>query len=159
MSDVHRRQYQGRTITHTWVGDADVAPARVHALAFTAGGAILLVGAAPDEGFWLPGGGIEPGESAAEALARELLEETAATVVALRPIGSQRVDDPVTGSEFHAFYWARVTLADAYAPTHEVTVRRLVRPDRFLDALSWGRTDMAAWVLDRALAVERGSGP
>jgi 8-oxo-dGTP diphosphatase len=158
VSGVHRRRYQGRTITHTWVGDAAVAPARVHALAFTAEGAMLLVGAAPEDGLWLPGGGIEPGESAADALARELLEETAATLVALRAIGSQRVDDPLSVSAFHAFYWARVALSDDYAPAHEVTERRLVRPDQFLATLSWGGTGMAALVLDRALAVERGFG-
>jgi ADP-ribose pyrophosphatase YjhB (NUDIX family) len=157
---VHYREYQGRTIRHAWVGDADVVPARVHALAFVADGTILLVGATPGASggaeLWLPGGGIEAGETPEEALARELREEAAATVEALRPLGSQRVDDPVAGSEFRAFYWSRVALADAYAPEHDVTERRLVQPDQFLDALSWGRrTPMAALLLDRALAIER----
>jgi ADP-ribose pyrophosphatase YjhB (NUDIX family) len=154
---VHRRQYQGRTITHTWVGEAAGVPARVHTLAFTADGEILLVGGAPGGAeWWLPGGGIEVGESPEAALARELREEAAATVEALRPLGAQRVDDPGTGSELRAFYWTRVTLADEYAPEHEVAQRRLVGPDAFLDALSWGRRGpMAARLLDRALAIER----
>ena len=58
-------------------------------------------------------------------------------MVALRAIGSQRVDDPVTGSAFHAFYRARVTLSDEYVPVHEVTVRRLVRSDQFLEGRPW----------------------
>ncbi|CAA9302965.1 MAG: hypothetical protein AVDCRST_MAG77-5822 [uncultured Chloroflexi bacterium] len=156
---VHCRKYRGRTIRHAWVGDAAVVPSRVHAIAFTADGTILLVGGgqgAPDGAeWWLPGGGIESGETPEAALARELMEEAAATAEALRPLGAQRVDDPVTGSEFHVFYWARITLAEAYAPQHEIAARRLVRPDMFLSALVWGHRTMAAMLLDRALAVER----
>jgi len=154
---VHHRESQGGTITYAWIGDADVVPARVQTLAFTTDGDMLLVGGAPgDAELWLPGGGIEAGETPVEALARELLEEAAATVEAIRPLGAQRVDDPATGSEFHAFYWSRVTLAHEYAPVHEVRERRLVRPDDFLDVLSWGRSDpTAALLLDLALAIER----
>src|SRR5437868_1164490 len=124
---VYHWEHEGRRITFAWVGDDEVTPSRVYALAFTGDGTILLVGdGVGDAGLWLPGGGIEAGESSASALARELLEEAAASVRALRPIGSQRVDDPARGSEFHAFYWCRVTLADDYAPEHEVTERRLV---------------------------------
>jgi hypothetical protein len=49
-----------------------------------------------------------------------------------------------------------VTLADEYLPAHEIAQRRLVTPDRFLDALFWGRADpKAAMLLDRALEIER----
>ena len=150
-------EHEGRTITFTWLGDAVVTPSRVYALAFTPDGDMLLVSGAPeDPDRWLPGGGIEPGEAPEDALARELLEEAAATVLAHHPIGSQRVDDPVVGSEFHTFYWCRVTLADEYLPRHEVTQRHLVRPEDFLDALFWGRRDpKGAVLLTRALALER----
>ena len=68
---VHHWEHLGRTITFAWVGDAAVTPSRVYALAFTADGDVLLVSDAPgDTGCWLPGGGIEGGESPEEALAR-----------------------------------------------------------------------------------------
>jgi 8-oxo-dGTP pyrophosphatase MutT (NUDIX family) len=150
-------QYQGRTITFSWVGDADVALSRVYALAFTPDGKLLLVGGAPgDPDYWLPGGGIESDETPEVALARELLEEAAATIHEIRRLGTQRVDDPATGSEYHAFYWCRVTLADAFVPEHEVMQRHLVSSDDFLDTLFWGRTDpKAAMLLGRALEIEQ----
>ena len=157
MDEVGRDRDNEYEVAYTWVGDAEVVPARVQTLAFTADGEMLLVGGTPGATeFWLPGGGIEVGESPEQALARELLEEAAATIHEMRPIGSQRVDYPETGSEFHSFYWSRVTLADDFVPEHEVTERRLVGPDEFLDALCWGRSDpTAALLLERALAVER----
>ena len=157
---VHQWHHNGRTITFTWVGDAAVTPARIYALAFTPDGKLLLVGDDSEHPrFWLPGGGIEQGETPEAALVRELAEEAAATIHAMRPLGAQRVDDPATGSEHHAFYWCRITLAGEFAPAHEITQRRLVLPEAFLDMLFWGRDDpKAALLLERALEAEQSSG-
>jgi hypothetical protein len=55
---VHRIDLPDKTITFTWVGHVDVEPARVYALAFTAGGEMLLVSGGPNDPLrWLPGGG------------------------------------------------------------------------------------------------------
>jgi 8-oxo-dGTP pyrophosphatase MutT (NUDIX family) len=108
MDEVVGDQGKEYEITYTWVGDAEVVPARVQTLAFTAEGELLLVGGNPGATeLWLPGGGIEMSEFPEQALARELLEEAAATIQEMRPIGSQRVDYPETGSEFHTSYWSR----------------------------------------------------
>ncbi|MFF0306635.1 NUDIX hydrolase [Streptosporangium sp. NPDC004379] len=61
-------------------------------------GRLLLVrrGRPPGEGLWsVPGGRVEPGESDAEAVAREVLEETGLTVAVGRLAGS--VDRPGPG--------------------------------------------------------------
>jgi ADP-ribose pyrophosphatase YjhB (NUDIX family) len=102
------------------VGALPVKSARVYALAFIRGGDLLLVGGGPgDSGYWLPGGGGEADETPAHALGRELREEAAATLQALRLLGYQQVDDPAQGRRYHAFYWCRVALAAAYRPVCE----------------------------------------
>lgn len=155
---VHDWQTGDRTIRFTWVGDAPVVAARVYALAFTPEGKMLLVGGRPgDPGFWLPGGGVEAGETPETALARELIEEAAATIHEMRRLGFQRVDDPARGSEYHAFYWCRITLAEEFDPELDVP-RHTVLPADFLVTLFWGRDDRkAAFLLARALELQAGA--
>jgi 8-oxo-dGTP pyrophosphatase MutT (NUDIX family) len=144
----HTWQYQDRTITFSWIGSANVKPSRVYALAFTDDHRLLLVSDGLDDSlFWLPGGGIENAETPVDALVRELAEEAAATILDQRRIGAQQVDDPLHGTEYHDFYWCRVSLAEEFVPMHEVKIRRLVAPDDFLDTLFWGRVDPKARIL------------
>ncbi|MGV9774140.1 NUDIX hydrolase [Streptosporangium sp. NPDC003464] len=70
----------------------------VGAIIFDGSGRMLLIrrGRPPSEGLWsVPGGRVEPGESDAEAVAREVLEETGLTVTAGRLAGT--VDRPGPG--------------------------------------------------------------
>jgi 8-oxo-dGTP pyrophosphatase MutT (NUDIX family) len=154
---VHEWRRDDRAITFSWIGEEDVKSSRVYAFAFSGDGKMLLVtdsSHAPK--YWLPGGGIEEGETPEEALARELVEEAGATIRAARKIGTQRVDDPLRGTEFHIFYWCRITLVGEFLPRYEIQARRLVVPDEFLDALFWGRSDpKAPMLLDKSLDFER----
>jgi 8-oxo-dGTP diphosphatase len=66
----------------------------VGAVVHDAQGRLLLIrrGHAPHEGLWsLPGGRVEPGESAEAAVVREVLEETGLRVHAGVPVGRVRI--------------------------------------------------------------------
>lgn len=154
MSDlVHTWRHRGRDITFSWLGDAQVEESRVYAFAFNPVGK-MLVGGTADDGYWLPGAGIEQGETPESELKRELLEEAAASIWSLHKMGVQKTLDPLVGECFQSFYWCRVQLAESFEPEHEVTERLLVAPDNFLDTLFWGRRDpKAALLLKRALAL------
>ena len=149
----HTVHQDGRIITFTWIGEADVTPARVRAFAFTPEGSMLLVsGAAGDPCCYLPGGGIEGDETPEAALRRELMEEAAATVHALKRIGFERMEERAN-VEYHAFYWCRITLADDAVPELD---RYVVPPEAFLDTFHWAKTNPTAEVLfGKALALER----
>jgi ADP-ribose pyrophosphatase YjhB (NUDIX family) len=139
-------------VTYTWLGSVDKVAARVYAIAYSNEGKMLVVGGAADAGYWLPGGGVEEGESPEAALTRELMEEAAATVDAMERIGVQQVDDPLSGRHYQSFYWCRVSLKDVYVPEHEITERLLVSPEQFLDILPWGREDPKGEILLQAAA-------
>jgi ADP-ribose pyrophosphatase YjhB (NUDIX family) len=142
---LYKFTHAGREATLAWVGRDESPAARVHALAFTPDGRILLVTDGPGETeYWLPGGGVESGESPEEALQRELLEEADALIEALVYLGSQRMDDSQGQREFLRYYWCRVRLLPQAHPRGEATLRHEVFPDDFLDTLCWGRSDPAA---------------
>jgi ADP-ribose pyrophosphatase YjhB (NUDIX family) len=152
---VHEWVEDGKTVTFSWLGDVDVAPDRVYALAFTPEGKMLMVtDARTDPGCWVPGGGVEAGETAEEALNRELIEEANARMVQCKRIGIQMAEDAEGRQKFHTFYWCRIVLEDGLWPEHDITFRRLVRPDEYLDRLVWGHTDpKAPMLLAKALEI------
>lgn len=154
---VHKWEHNGAVITFSWLGDADIRPDRAYAFAFTSDHKMLLVTDPHwSPACWLPGGGIEEGETPEQALARELIEEANAALHQLTKIGSQSADHSTGEQLYSAYYWCRVTLGKDFFPKHEITERHLVTPDEFLDRLFWGRTDPAApLMLERALAMEQ----
>ena len=104
---------------------------------------VILAGAAP---FWLtPGGAIEPGETAREAAARELHEETSITVTPASLLG------PVWRRE-HRFEWDGVVIhqqEEFYLARHDGTVEAALNNVDSVEAatnrsLRWWSIDEAA---------------
>jgi 8-oxo-dGTP pyrophosphatase MutT (NUDIX family) len=145
-------------VTQTWIGETDARPGRVYALAFLSPQKMLLVSGDDPRypGPYLPGGGVEVGETAEEALARELREEANARIVALEALGSLHVAFERGGGEYQRYYWCRMVLEEPFIPTMEITKRHIVKTAAFLDRLEWGRKDpLAAHLLELALDAER----
>ena len=68
-------------------------------------------------------------------------------------LGWQRIDDPREPPYLQLRYAARVRLQE-FRPTHEIRRRRVVSPQDFLCALSWGRSPIAAELLRLVLEAE-----
>jgi 8-oxo-dGTP pyrophosphatase MutT (NUDIX family) len=124
-------------------------PIRVAALALIRGRRLLMVTARGRDVHYMPGGKIDPGESAAEAVAREAFEEVSVVVrpdsvhplftvtvqahgepegrlVEMQVFGGSTSDEPVASNEVDALHW--VTSADEHRcpPAGAETLRRLV---------------------------------
>jgi 8-oxo-dGTP pyrophosphatase MutT (NUDIX family) len=138
----------------TWLGRADVPVSRVRAFAFPEPGRLVLVRG--DDGWQIPGGGVEDGEQASEALSRELWEEARASILTSHRLGAFQIRGLTVGlQEVHDYYLCRVSQEDDWEPTHDISERIVVGAHEFLDTLPWGRSDpKAAFLLDRALALE-----
>ena len=89
----------------------------VGAIVYDASGRLLLIkrGREPGRGLWsLPGGRVEPGETDAQAVARELLEETGLSVCSGSLVG--RVERPGPAGVFEIFDYAAVATGGSLRP-------------------------------------------
>ncbi len=142
-------------------GDAEphyalAAPDYVTVLALTAEHEVLVVEQfRPAVGrvtLELPSGNVDPGESPAEAAARELREETGHDGGDLIPLGAVLPDSGRLANRA----WGFIAPAACPAGTPpELTVLRMPLPD-FFDALRDGRIDHAVHIALAGLALLRG---
>jgi 8-oxo-dGTP diphosphatase len=108
-------------------------------------GRILLVRRARAPGrdlFSLPGGVVEAGETLAEAVTREVLEETGLTVEPVRLAGHREVimrdDEGRVERHFVILSFACRWRAGEPAPSDEVAEARWVQPDEIADLKTTG---------------------
>jgi 8-oxo-dGTP pyrophosphatase MutT (NUDIX family) len=161
---IHETIWDGRTIRFEWF-PAPALPlfaGRVYGVCTTDEGTVPLVRAGNDPRWFLPGGGVHPGESAEDALARELDEELGARIVASAYLGYQSAHDPdnpfgAPEVDYHLFYWCAVEIPASFASAHEITEVTVVAPDAFLATLSWSDDPKARILLDLALEADRRS--
>lgn len=123
---------------------------------FTSDLRVVLVSG--DDEYWtLPGGTVEPGETLAQTLIREVAEEACARVISYNYLAAQHVADPLHPAGLHSYYqtrwWARVEL-DPWQSRHEMTARRLVQVENVLSTLSWQDKQIAARLLELAMLDE-----
>ena len=128
------RQISSRFIESTWLPPRALTTA---ALAFVFGGESLLLARITGRAWDLPGGHLEPGESAEEAMRREVLEEAGALVGKARLFAHQHIhsDDPVPEGfryphpdAYMVFYLGEIDRLEPFVATDESTERRLWSP-------------------------------
>ncbi|WP_407570682.1 NUDIX hydrolase [Deinococcus altitudinis] len=148
--------WQGVEVERTWAAGTSLSTGlpvlQVSGIWLNEGGEIVLV--SEPGGEWnLPGGHPQGREIPEKTLTRELAEEACAEMLTCRLLGWQRVDDPREPPYVQLRYVAQGQLRE-FQPAHEIRHRRLVSPQDFLSALSWGRSPIAAGLLRVALEAK-----
>ncbi|MHB1163415.1 MAG: NUDIX hydrolase [Minisyncoccota bacterium] len=128
----------------------------VHAFCFVGDELVIVYSEA--KGYWTPpGGGVEPGETAEEAIVREVFEETNMRVLKQRVIGYQEVSEPhrltVQMRSVCIVESVGPFVADADASDGEgVTEIKLIDPKDIKQYFDWG--EVGAHMLERALQIK-----
>ena len=102
----------------------------VRAVVFDGSGRVFLIVHSYVPGWHLPGGGVETGETAAEALARELREEGNIELVEPPPLFGVYFNRRISRRDHVALYVVRSFRQDAPPqPNHEIVAHGFFAPD------------------------------
>lgn len=134
------RRTSSRFVASEWVPPQALTTA---ALGFVFDGDAMLLARIAGRDWDLPGGHIEPGETAEEAMRREVMEEAGVRVGRARLFAHQHLhsDDPVPEGwryphpdAYMVFYLAEVERVEPFTATLESTERRFWAPAQAGDA-------------------------
>jgi ADP-ribose pyrophosphatase YjhB (NUDIX family) len=125
----------------------------VRGVVLDAAGRVLLVEHAYVRGWWLPGGGVDRGETLEGAMARELREETAVEPTRRPALVSIHSNEPHFRGDhvavFRIDHWRRL---DRTPDPHEICDVRFFAPDALPEATTTGTRRRLAEVLHGAEA-------
>lgn len=131
-----------------------------HCLAF-AGDAVVLA-LHTTRGWTIPGGHLEPGESAEDAMHREAREEAGITVAEpilfaheeIEPHDGIAADPRYAVPAYQVFYVARLVAQGPLTAREECTEARLFSPDEVRNTKGWPERNLPLY--EAALAITRG---
>jgi len=162
-------EFAGKRFEVTWELGGDLPPrchiTQVSGVCFAPDDRIVMISS--DGNTWnIPGGHPENGESLEDALNREVLEEACCEVTELSLLGWQHVRDLQDNSVHYQMRYCCRVRVHPFEPRHEVTHRKLIDPDAFLQTLEYGHSVIAAELLrlanltnEQMRASERGAAP
>lgn len=144
MSIVSKVKLEGKKVTFTWIPtdhpDNYSPITQVYGVCLNDQGQVLICHEPGREGWGLPGGGLEVGETLVEALQREFMEEVDAEIEEIKPIGIQRVEE--SGKTYYqSRFFCRVKKLLPQTPdpdTGLIYERKFVPLSNLNDYLKWG---------------------
>ncbi len=139
-------EFEGRKYHVRWFSGVPVPSSarvtQVSGICFTETGQIVLVGG--DGANWgLPGGHPEAGESAEEALKREIREEACCEVKRFDYLGYQICAPEDGGEPDVQLRYSCLVKPMLFDPKHEVALRKIVPQGDFLKTIAWGDSPIA----------------
>lgn len=112
----------------------------VRALVRDPDGRVLLLRHTYVPGWYFPGGGVEAGETAGEAAAREIREETGVVLIAPPRLVSIHLNPRVSARDHVAFFHAETAARAATARSGEIAEVGFFAPDRLPEGVTAATT-------------------